>query len=68
VKALLCEKCANKMLAKLTTGANFTNILRAPFLYESAMQSFSLLTVCVYIFSMEFWQKGLGKMLVKLTI
>jgi hypothetical protein len=33
------------MEVKLTPAVNFTNILRAPFLYESEMLSFSVITV-----------------------
>jgi len=53
---------------KLTKGINFTNILRAAYLYESVSCSFSLLTVWVC----NFCQKKIGikaayKMLLKLT-
>ncbi len=39
------------MLIKLTTGVNFTNILRTAFNYKRVLCSFSLVTVWVCIFS-----------------
>ncbi len=38
-------KAESKMLVKLTKGVNFSNILHKPFLYESALKDFSLITV-----------------------
>jgi len=40
-------------------GVNFTNILRAAFLYKSTLRSFSLLTVCwlCNFLSKEYWRK-----------
>jgi hypothetical protein len=57
-----------KKLEKALLGVNFTNILRAAFLYQSSLHSFHVLTICVC----KFWQKDFGakaahKMLVKLT-
>jgi hypothetical protein len=40
-------KAANKILVKLTPGVNFTNILRAVFLYERFLRSFYELTIWV---------------------
>jgi len=39
-------------------GVNFSNILQAPFSYESVIFSFSLLKICVTRF---FWQKDIGQ-------
>jgi len=50
---LIGAKSAYKMLVKLTTGVNFTNILWGAFLYLSIFQSFSVLTVLVCIFSQK---------------
>jgi len=38
------------MFMKLTAGVNFNNILPAAFLYESALHSFSKITICICIF------------------
>jgi hypothetical protein len=58
----------NDVIFLFASGVNFTNILRAAFLYESFLRSFYVLTIWVCIF----WQKDFGakaahKMLVKLT-
>jgi hypothetical protein len=51
-----------------TVKCQFINILQTDFLYQSALRSFSLITVCLR----DFWPKNIGtktalKMLVKLT-
>ncbi len=43
-------KDASKMLVKLTTDVNFTNILQAYFLYKAVYWSFYLLIVCTVNF------------------
>jgi len=43
-------KSALKILIKLTTGVNFTNILQTAFNYKRVLCSFSLVTVWVCIF------------------
>jgi len=49
-------------------GVNFTNILRAAFLYESFLCSFYVLTIWACIFLQKvFGAKAAHKMLVKLT-
>ncbi len=61
-------KAAHKMLVKLTPGVNFSNILRAAFLYESFLCSFYVLTnwACNFL-AKGFWRKATHKLLVKLT-
>ena len=58
-------KCA---FSTRNTGVNFTNILRAAFLCESLVSSFSVLTFRFVIFGRkEIGAKAARKMLVKLT-
>ncbi len=64
-----CAKAARRMLMKLTSSINFTNILRATFLDKSVLCSFYVLT----IWASNFWGMQIGaktahKKLVKLTI
>jgi len=52
---LLCAK----MLEKLTLGVNFTNILQWPFLYESTLRCFSLITTWLcYFLAEEYLRKS----------
>ncbi len=47
---------------------NFTNILRAPFSYESFARRFFVLAVKVnFLFAQEYWRNCANKMMVKLT-
>jgi hypothetical protein len=49
----------NRTLAKDNQVSNFTDVLRATFLYESALRSFSLVTVWLCnILAKEYWQKS----------
>ncbi len=57
------------MLVKLTIGVNFINSLCVPFLYESVLLSFSLVTVWLCNFLRKnISAKAACKMLMKLTI
>jgi len=61
----LYRKFSYDTILGLTPLVNFTNILRAPFVYQSAFCSSSLTTVWLWFF----WQKNIGakcKMLMKL--
>ncbi len=62
-------KAACKMLMKLTTKVNFTNIFWTVLLYESIFCSFSLLTVwlCRFFWWKKISLKAAHKILVKLT-
>jgi len=67
-KQKIVKQVARKMLVKVTTGVYFLNILNMPYLYESALHSFSLVSDWLLIF----WQKiiginAAGKILVKFT-
>jgi hypothetical protein len=48
--------CA-KRFVKITPGVNFTNILLMPFLHESVLLSFSLITIWLW----DFRHKEIGK-------
>jgi hypothetical protein len=51
--------CLNNEYFYLRSGVNFINILRVPFSYESAFQSFSLRTIWLLIFLTEqYWHKS----------
>ncbi len=55
-------------MVKLTHGVNFTSILRAPFSYESFVQSFLCLQWRLsFLFVQEYWCNCANKLLVKLT-
>jgi len=58
----------SRVRSRLLPGENFTNVLRAPFLYKSALRSFSLFPVrhCNFL-AKEYWHKSCSKMLLKLT-
>jgi len=45
IQHLRCDEGLESTSNPATPGVNFINILWAPFLYESALQSFSLITV-----------------------
>jgi hypothetical protein len=66
---ILPNKCCKTSLGpKMPPGVNFTNILRAAFLYESFLCSFYVLTIWACIFLQKvFGAKAAHKMLVKLT-
>jgi hypothetical protein len=57
-------KAVHRMLMKLSPGVDFTNILREPFLFESALCSFSLIMLGFGFFG----KKNIDPMLMKLTI
>jgi len=63
------QKAGHKMLVKLTPRVNFFNILCARFLYESYLNSFSLITFGFVIFGAKIlYKKHPHKMLMKLTV
>jgi hypothetical protein len=58
----LGAKAAHKMLVKLTTDVNFTNILQAAFSYKSFLRSFYVLSIWVCNFLAQgFWHKSCTK-------
>ena len=62
-------KAVCKMLVKLTSGDNFTNILQAAFLYKNVFAAFMCLQLGFVTFCRkEIGAKAAGKMLVKLTL
>jgi len=68
LKRLLYEKCAHKMLMKLTTIINFTNILRAAFLPISfAYKTQSQTEVREKQRKTLWFEEATPKMLMKLT-
>ncbi len=58
----------NVFIERISQGANFINVLLAPFLYESLLAAFFYLLFWLWIFGANFWyQKRVRKTLMKLT-
>ncbi len=64
----MSAKAVHRTLMKSDPGVNFINILPEPFLFESALRSFSIIKVWFYnFFFQEYWHKSCSKMLMKLV-